>query len=89
MHEEELKHACWAVATDADAGVYGAEYLQLDKMNWKTFKEDQLELFQGISLHHSPGHTPGLVMMQLNLDKDGTFIFTTDKFHVKENHTEK
>jgi glyoxylase-like metal-dependent hydrolase (beta-lactamase superfamily II) len=25
-------------------------------------------------------------MMQVNLEKDGTFIFTTDQFHVKENH---
>lgn len=27
--------------------------------------------------------------MQVNLDKDGTFIFTTDHYPLKENHTEK
>ncbi|PYI12793.1 hypothetical protein BO99DRAFT_448116 [Aspergillus violaceofuscus CBS 115571] len=32
-----------------------------------------------------PGHTPGLCIMQVNLPKDGTFIWTTDQFHVREN----
>lgn len=40
---------------------------------------------EGITLHFSPGHTPGLCAMQVNLEKDGTFIWTTDQFHVKEN----
>lgn len=28
-------------------------------------------------------------MMQVNLEKDGTFICTTDQYHVKENHMDK
>jgi hypothetical protein len=36
-------------------------------------------------MHFSPGHTPGLCAMQVNLERDGTFIWTTDQFHVKEN----
>ncbi|KAJ6119147.1 hypothetical protein N7523_003427 [Penicillium sp. IBT 18751x] len=85
-HEEEFKHACWAVATGADLGVYMAHYIDLEKLNWKTFNESTVDLFQGISMHHLPGHTPGLCGLQINLEKDGTFIWTTDQFHVKENY---
>lgn len=85
VHEEEFKHAIWAVATKADAGLYLADYLDITNLNWKTFSEDHFDLFQGITLHLTPGHTPGLCIMQVNLDKDGTFIFTTDQYIVKEN----
>jgi hypothetical protein len=37
-----------------------------------------LELAPGINLRHSPGHTPGLAIMQVNLAESGTFIFTTE-----------
>ncbi|KAL1962110.1 hypothetical protein VTN77DRAFT_577 [Rasamsonia byssochlamydoides] len=86
VHEEEFKHACWAVATGADLGVYLAHYMDLEKLKWTTFNEDHFDLAQGITLHFSPGHTPGLVVMQVNLEKDGTFIWTTDQFHIKENY---
>jgi glyoxylase-like metal-dependent hydrolase (beta-lactamase superfamily II) len=89
VHELEFKHACWAVATGADRGVYLADYLSLSNLNWQTFHEDHLDLFQGITLHHAPGHTPGLCIMQVNLEKDGTIICTTDQYHVKENHLDK
>ncbi|TPX11937.1 uncharacterized protein E0L32_007435 [Thyridium curvatum] len=86
VHEEEFKHACWAVATGADLGVYMPHYLDLQRLKWETFDDDHLDIFQGITLHHSPGHTPGLVIMQVNLEKDGTFIWTTDQFHISENY---
>lgn len=60
--------------------------MSLEGLKWETFNESQLDLFQGITLYHSPGHTPGLVIMQVNLEKDGTFIWTTDQFHVAENY---
>lgn len=86
VHEEEFKHACWAVATGADLGVYLGHYMLLEKLNWQTFTDSTLEIYQGITLHHSPGHTPGLCLMQVNLEKDGTFIWTTDQFHVADNY---
>ncbi|WEW60148.1 hypothetical protein PRK78_005633 [Emydomyces testavorans] len=86
VHEEEFKHACWAIATGADLGVYMAHYMSLDKLNWQTFNEAHVDLFQGITIHHSPGHTPGLCIMQVNLEKDGTFIFTSDQCHIAENY---
>ncbi|CAI7576376.1 unnamed protein product [Penicillium manginii] len=86
VHEEEFKHACWAIATQADHGVYQGHYMHLEKLKWETFTESELELFQGITLLHAPGHAPGLCMMQVNLDNDGTFIWTTDQFHVSDNY---
>ena len=85
-HEEEFKHACWAVATGADLGVYLSHYMILDRLKWNTFNDAHLDLFQGITLHHSPGHTPGLCIMQVNLPRDGTFIWTSDQFHIAENY---
>ena len=60
--------------------------MDLENLKWKTFTDDHFDLYQGITLHHSPGHTPGLCVMQVNLEKSGTFIWTTDQFHIAENY---
>ncbi|KAJ5753586.1 uncharacterized protein N7511_007739 [Penicillium nucicola] len=84
VHEEEFKHACWAAGTNSDGGL--ADYLKLDgTISWQTFNDSQLDLCTGLTLHHCPGHTPGLCILQVNLAKDGTFIWTTDQYHIKEN----
>ncbi|CCD50285.1 hypothetical protein ACHAPC_009159 [Botrytis cinerea] len=54
-------------------------------LNWKTFDERTVDFCQGITLHHLPGHTDGLVGMQLNLRETGTFFFISDHCHVIEN----
>jgi phosphoribosyl 1,2-cyclic phosphodiesterase len=84
VHEAELKHAFYSVATKTDFGVYLPHYLSFD-LNWQAFTGDFLELAPGINLHHAPGHTPGLVIMQVNLPNSGTWICTTDMYHVHEN----
>ena len=86
VHEQEFKHAAWSVATKTDSGVYLASYLSLTALNWQTFSSSPFELCQGITLRHSPGHTPGLCLMQINLPRDGTFVFTTDQYHIRENY---
>ncbi|KAJ5381168.1 uncharacterized protein N7496_003596 [Penicillium cataractarum] len=86
VHEDEFKHACWAVAAGADLGVYLGHYMLLERLNWTTFVGSQIDLFQGLTLHHAPGHSPGLCMLQINLEKDGTFLWTTDQFHIAENY---
>lgn len=80
VHEEELKHGFWAIATKMDKGVYLSHYFD-PELNWSTFHESEVELFPGLHLIHSPGHTPGLVIMMLHLKESGTFIFTTDQYH--------
>jgi hypothetical protein len=83
-HEIELRHAFYSVATKSDLGVYLLHYLQFN-MNWQTWTGDSLELCQGVTLRHAPGHTPGLSIIVVNIKDSGTWIFTTDQYHIKEN----
>lgn len=85
VHELELKHAFYSVATKSDNVVYMPHYLKFN-LNWKTFNADYLEIFPGLQLRHAPGHTPGLCIMQVNLKESGTWIFTSDQYHIKENY---
>ncbi|KAK3673524.1 hypothetical protein LTR78_006428 [Recurvomyces mirabilis] len=84
VHEKELKHAYFSVATKTDIGVYLPKDLDLN-LNWKPIYGDFLELAPGINIRHAPGHTPGLCIMQVNLPQSGTWVFSTDQYHVKEN----
>ncbi|KAK5130787.1 hypothetical protein LTR08_001677 [Meristemomyces frigidus] len=84
VHDLELKSAFMSVATGADVGVYLKHYLKLD-LNWRTFDDRSMDFCQGITLHHLPGHTDGLIGMQINLPNSGTFLFISDHCHVIEN----
>lgn len=84
VHDLELRSAFWSVATGADVGVYLKHYLDLD-FNWKTFDDRSMDLMQGMTLHHLPGHTDGLIGLQINLPESGTFFFISDHCHVIEN----
>ncbi|KAK4945997.1 hypothetical protein LTR10_014799 [Elasticomyces elasticus] len=84
VHDRELKAAFWSVATGADVGVYLEHYLKLS-FNWKTFDERTFDFCQGITLHHLPGHTDGLIGMQINMPDSGTWFFISDHCHVIEN----
>ncbi|TGO47353.1 hypothetical protein BOTNAR_0530g00050 [Botryotinia narcissicola] len=83
VHDKELRSAFWSVATGADVGVYLKHYLDLS-LNWKKFDERTVDFCQGITLHHLPGHTDGLVGMQLNLPETGTFFFISDHYHWRD-----
>lgn len=85
VHELEIKNAFYSVATGYDVGAYLPYYLKLD-FNWQAWTGETYEIAQGITLRHSPGHTPGLAVMQLNMKESGTWIITTDMYHVKENY---
>ena len=45
-----------------------------------------MSLFEGITVHRTPGHTPGLMALQVDLKEAGTFIFTSDTFFFEENY---
>ncbi len=85
VSEAELKYAFWGMATGHDDSCYFPYYLDLE-FKWNTFKDETVELFPGITIHFAPGHTPGLSMMQLNLEKEGTFIFTSDHCYFEDNY---
>jgi glyoxylase-like metal-dependent hydrolase (beta-lactamase superfamily II) len=78
VHELELKNAFYSVATKSD-NVYMPQHLSFD-INWVAFHGSKLEIAPGINIHHSPGHTPGLSIMQVNMPKSGTWIFTSDQY---------
>ncbi|KAJ4162853.1 hypothetical protein NW754_014271 [Fusarium falciforme] len=85
-HEEELKNAFWATATGIEKGTYQADYLLVDRLNWKTFSGALCELFQGITLHLCPGHTAGSIVVEIELEETGSVVLTGDAFHVTENY---
>lgn len=121
VHELELKHAFYSVATGTDlgqlhpyapkqtlvffsssksgitspvlltypvvknpTGVYLPHYLRFD-LNWQSFTGTFLELAPGLNIHHAPGHTPGLCILQVNLPQSGAWLLTSDMYHVREN----
>ncbi|KAH7139920.1 beta-lactamase-like protein [Dactylonectria estremocensis] len=84
-HELELKHAFYSVATKTDLGVYLPTYLQFD-LNWQPLHDTTTLLARGLAVHHSPGHTPGLCILQVNLKNSGTWVFTSDQYIVQENY---
>lgn len=87
VHERELKAALYSCATGADRGVYLPHYLALDgSLKWMCFDDRTVDFAQGVTLHHLPGHTDGLVGLQLNLENEGTFLFVSDHAHVWENY---
>jgi len=86
VHEKELKHAFYSVATKTDLGVYLPQHLEMMEQNWQPMYGEGLELAPGLNIRHSPGHTPGLCILQVNLKNSGTWIFTTDQYHVSENY---
>ncbi|KAL6249423.1 hypothetical protein RBB50_003276 [Rhinocladiella similis] len=88
VHDLELQNALWCLYTKADAGPYQPSYLD-HRLNWQTFNDKVTEIFPGLTMHLCPGHTPGLCCLQVDLQNSGTWVFTGDQFHVKENYTKK
>jgi glyoxylase-like metal-dependent hydrolase (beta-lactamase superfamily II) len=60
VHRRELEHAFYVVAARQDIGNYQADYLDFG-FNWEPVDGEVVELFEGPTLHHTPGHTPGLM----------------------------
>ncbi|MCW2566779.1 MAG: N-acyl homoserine lactonase family protein [Mycobacterium sp.] len=83
VHEQELKEAWYAVATKEDIGAYVPGDLDW-QLNWQAISREEIELFDGITLRHMPGHTPGLMTLQADLTNSGTFFLTSDLFHVRD-----
>jgi glyoxylase-like metal-dependent hydrolase (beta-lactamase superfamily II) len=83
-HEEELKYAFYAIATKQDFGAYIPHYID-SSFNWKAVHGEEFQLFEGITLYHTPGHTPGTISMKVDLNNSGSFLFTSDTMFFKEN----
>lgn len=84
VHEAELKNSFYAVATKQDFGAYLPHYIDAG-FNYKPVFGEEFELFEGITVYQTPGHTPGTMSMKVELNNGETFLFTTDTVFFKEN----
>ena len=84
-HADELRNAFYAVATGEDLGAYIPHYLDFS-FNWQPLDGDAIELFEGFRLYRLPGHTPGLLGLRIDLANAGTFVLTSDQFHLRDNY---
>lgn len=82
-HEQEIKEHYYAVATKEDIGAYVPDDLNWE-LNWQPIHRDETELFDGITVRHMPGHTPGLMTMQVATQTSGHFLLTSDLYHVRD-----
>lgn len=78
VHQRELEHALFAVATGQDPGSYGAAYLDLG-LAWQPFDGEVVELFAGLELHHLPGHSPGLTGLLVEREDAAPLFFVNDQ----------
>lgn len=85
VHADELKNAFYGVATGEDLGAYIPHYLDFS-FNWQALDGDQIELFEGFNLYRLPGHTPALLGLRIDLANAGTFVLTSDQFHLRDNY---
>ncbi|MEW6138731.1 MAG: N-acyl homoserine lactonase family protein [Thermodesulfobacteriota bacterium] len=83
-HEEEIKYSFYAVATKQDFGAYLPHYID-SAFNWKPVYGDEVELFEGITVYLTPGHTPGLMALKVDLGSE-SYLFTSDTMFFKENY---
>jgi hypothetical protein len=88
VYNKKLAHICCSVVTRSDWGVYLPHYLKLSgELNWKTLSfQGAIDFLLGIVLHLAVSHTPGMLMMELNLEESGPWLFTSDLYHVKDNY---
>lgn len=82
VHEEELKHAFYGIATGEDDS-YDWPYLDV-RHNWQPVTGARTELFAGIELIHLPGHTPGLIGALIELDESDPLLFVSDQLIFEE-----
>lgn len=85
VHKQKLKDI---VANKSNLGTYFPQHPKFD-LNWTPFYEGFVEITQGLTLLHVPGHTPGLCILQGSLKDSGTWIFTTNLHYVLENFEAK
>ncbi len=87
VHEKEFKYAYYSAKTaeGSDAYVLGDFDHDLD---WRIVHRSVETHFEDIEFVHLPGHTPGLLGLQLDRDS-GTVIVAGDEAYVRPNYDEE
>ncbi|MDN5939200.1 MAG: N-acyl homoserine lactonase family protein [Salinisphaera sp.] len=85
VHEQELAAAYIGVATKRELGPYLPHILDFN-FNWQTLNGPRIEILPGMTLYHTPGHTPGLMGLMVELRDHAPFLFTSDQFMFREHY---
>jgi N-acyl homoserine lactone hydrolase len=84
VHVDEFEHAYLAAQTDRGDEWYIAEDFHHD-LDWEIVSRDAMKLFAGIELVHLPGHTPGLLGVQVET-ASGTALLISDQADIHLNY---
>lgn len=88
VHAEELQFAYYSAKTDEGSDAYVAADFDHD-LNWQVLHGDEGPLFEGVEYLHLPGHTPGLIGLQLELEDPGTVIVVGDLAYMRTNYEDE
>jgi len=87
VHEDELEFAYYSAATEGGAG----GYLQADfdhDLDWRVVHRHRTTPFEGVELHHLPGHAPGLLGLLVHLE-DTSLLFGSDVAELETNYRDE
>ena len=88
VHEEELKFAYYSAKTDAGDEAYVAGDFDRD-LNWEIVHGDREYFVEDLEFVHLPGHTPGLLGVQLELEDAGTVVLAGDQAYTRANYRDE
>lgn len=84
VHEDEFRHAYLAARTDRGDDWYIADDFHHD-LEWSIVSAESTTLYEGIELFLLPGHTPGLLGVQIE-DREGTVLLISDQADIHLNY---
>lgn len=87
VHEDEYDHVMSMEADDADF-FSRVDWAFLGDKKPTLVTGDSTELGSHVRLFHLPGHTPGQMAMQLELEHTGTVLLTSDALYVHDSYVE-
>lgn len=88
VHVEEMKYAYYSAKTNEGDEAYLADDFDHD-LEWRIIHRDRETHFEDLALIHLPGHTPGLLGLQIELEHAGTVIFAGDEFYNRANYEQR
>jgi glyoxylase-like metal-dependent hydrolase (beta-lactamase superfamily II) len=83
-HEAELRNAFYQGKVGKHPAYLVDDYDR--DLNWHPIHLRETTPWEDVTLHHLPGHCPGLMGLSIDLERDGTLIFTSDQCIQKENY---
>ena len=83
-HETELRNAFYQGKVGGHPAYVVDDYDR--DLNWHPIHLRETMPWEGVTLHHLPGHCPGLMGLSIDLERDGTLIFTSDQCVQQENY---